>query len=145
MKRLISGIVTLLVVVLFVTSGLFKGFLNFICWLVTLNMTQSKISLAGEIFVKITTWAVTYSFVGFLFDSLGWFDSDAMKFVYFVVSTMISFALCYVIMLLETYLLYIVIAVAIFAVIVFAVIVGTKIHNKKNISKRLKENTNEPF
>ena len=107
MKGRIAAIIVFLLFIFIFTSGLFEGIFNFLTWLVTLNMTQSNISMAGEIFVKIATWIISYTVVGMIFHALGWFDSDAMKFVYFVISTLVSFILCYIVMLLETYLLYI--------------------------------------
>lgn len=105
MKKTFGGIATLIVFVFLCTSGLFETITNFFVWLVTLNMTQSSVSTAGEIFVKVATFAITYTVVGIIFNAIGWFDSDAMKIVYFIISTMISFALCYVVMILETHLL----------------------------------------
>lgn len=98
--------------------NLFEGIAKLLIWLFTLNMTQSEISVAGEIFVKIATFAVSYGVVGCIFNAIGVFDSKAMKFLYFVISTMVSFALCYVIMLIETYLLYIAIVLGILLVII---------------------------
>lgn len=49
--RLVAIIVFLLFIFVF-TSGLFEGIVNFLTWLVTLNMTQSNISIAGEILLK---------------------------------------------------------------------------------------------
>lgn len=124
MKGRIASIIVFLLFIFILTSGLFEGIVNFLIWLVTLNMTQSNISMAGEIFVKIAAWIVSYTTVGIIFHALGWFNSDAMKFVYFIISTLVSFALCYVIMLLETYLLYIVIGLGILlaGVIVLAIV-----------------------
>ena len=96
--RLVAIIVFLLFIFVF-TSGLFEGIVNFLTWLVTLNMTQSNISIAGEIFVKTAAWIISYTAVGMIFHALGWFHSDVMKFVYFIISTLVSFALCYIIML----------------------------------------------
>lgn len=105
MKKTLSGILTLVILVFLCTSGLFEGIVNFFFWLVKLNMTQSSVSMAGEIFVKVATFAISYTVVGIIFNAIGWFNSDVMKIVYFIVSTLVSFALCYVIMLFETHLL----------------------------------------
>jgi len=74
-------------------------------WLFTLNETQSSVSIIGEIFVKIATFGITYSLVGFIFNSLGFFNSGIMKFAYFVISTLLSFGLCYVVVLIEKHIL----------------------------------------
>ena len=95
MKGKIIAIIAFFVFIFVLTSGLFSGLVDFLVWLVTLNITQSNISMAGEIFVKIAAWAISYSAVGILFNALGWFNSNAMKIAYFIISTLVSFALCY--------------------------------------------------
>lgn len=129
MKSKIAGILALIVFVFFVTSGLFEGIMNFFVWLVTLNATQSSISAAGEIFVKIASFVVSYTAVGILFNFIGWFNSDAMKLVYFIVSTLVSFALCYVVMILETYLLYIAIGLGVLLLLIIGFIVVSYLKN----------------
>ena len=131
MKGRIAAIIVFLLFIFIFTSGLFEGIFNFLTWLVTLNMTQSNISMAGEIFVKIATWIISYTVVGMIFHALGWFDSDAMKFVYFVISTLVSFALCYIVMLLETYLLYIVIGLGVLLAIVIVLAIVLYIRHRK--------------
>lgn len=134
MKGRIAAIIAFLLFIFIFTSGLFEGIVNFLTWLVTLNMTQSNISMAGEIFVKIAAWLISYTAVGLIFNALGWFNSDVMKFVYFVISTLVSFALCYVVMLLETYLLYIVIALGVLlaGAITFVIVRYIKYRKNKN-------------
>ena len=131
MKGRIAAIIVFLLFIFIFTSGLFEGIFNFLTWLVTLNMTQSNISMAGEIFVKFATWIISYTVVGMIFHALGWFDSDAMKFVYFVISTLVSFALCYIVMLLETYLLYIVIGLGVLLAIVIILAIVLYIRHRK--------------
>lgn len=132
MKKALTGIVALIIIVFLCTSGLFEGITNFFVWLVTLNMTQSGISTMGEIFVKVATFAITYTVVGIIFNTIGWFDSDIMKIVYFIISTLISFALCYVVMIFETHLLLfaIIFGVIILAVIAFFIITGIRSREK---------------
>lgn len=96
--------------------NIYEWIVNILIWLFTLNMTQSNVSMTGEIFVRIATFVVSYGAVGYIFNAIGLFDSKAMKFVYFVISTIVSFALCYVIMLIETYLLHIAIALGLLLV-----------------------------
>ena len=133
MKGIIAGLITLVLFVFFITSGLFEGIMNFFIWLVTLNATQSNVSMAGEIFVKIATFVVSYTAVGILFNAIGWFDSDAMKLVYFIVSTLVSFVLCYVVMLLETYLLYIAIGLGVLLLLIIGIIIFLYFKNKVNL------------
>ncbi len=130
MKGKIVGLITLIFFVFFITSGLFESIVNFFVWLVTLNATQSNISMASEIFVKVATFVLSYILVGVLFNAIGWFNSDAMKLVYFIVSTIVSFALCYIVMLLETYLLYIVIVIAVILILIVGIIIVLHLRNK---------------
>lgn len=134
MKSKIAGILALIIFVFFITSGLFEGIMNFFVWLVTLNATQSSISAAGEIFVKIVSFVVSYTAVGILFNAIGWFNSDAMKLVYFIVSTLVSFALCYVVMILESYLLYIAIGLGVLLLLIIGFIIGLCLKNRDNVN-----------
>ena len=99
--------------------------------------------MAGEIFVKIAAWAISYSAVGILFNALGWFNSNAMKIAYFIISTLVSFALCYVVMLLETYLLYIVITLGILLAVIVTVIALFYIKGKSKTKTENKQNESE--
>ena len=139
MKNKVIGVVSLFAFVFICTSGLFEGVMNFFIWLVTLNATQSTISKVGEILVKTATFAISFTTVGIISKALNWFNGDLMSAGYFIVSTLVSFGLCYIVMLLETYLLYVAIfvAVALLVVIVIAVIM----YSKK--SKRRKEAINQ--
>lgn len=132
MKGKIISILAFFVLIFVLTSGVFESVANFLVWLVTLNMTRSNVSIVGEIFVKIATWAISYIMVGLLFNSLGWFNSDAMKIAYFIISTLISFALCYVVMLLETYLLYIVIVAVLLLAVLVGILIFSYIRRKRN-------------
>lgn len=108
MKKL-SGLIFLIVIMIAASNGWIEPIINFFSnifiWLFTLSMTQSSVSIAGEIFVKVTTFAISYSVVGAIFRAIGWFDSDIMKVAYFVISTIVSFVLCYIVMIFETHLL----------------------------------------
>lgn len=108
MKKL-SGLVFLIFILIAASNGWIEPIINFFSnifiWLFTLSMTQSSVSIAGEIFVKVATFAISYSVVGAIFRAIGWFDSDIMKIAYFVISTIVSFVLCYIVMIFETHLL----------------------------------------
>ena len=134
MKSKIAGILALIIFVFFITSGLFEGIMNFFVWLVTLNATQSSISAAGEIFVKIASFVVSYMAVGILFNAIGWFNSDAMKLVYFIVSTLVSFALCYLVLILETYLLYLAIGLGVLLLLIIGFIIVLCFKNRDNVN-----------
>lgn len=137
MKNKVASISAFIIFLFILSSGIFENIVKFVCWLITLNMTQSKISMVGEIFVKIATWVISYGLVGIVFNAIGWFNKDCMKFAYFVISTLISFALCYVVMLLETYLLYIAIVVGVLLLVVVTVSVITYCYNHKHIGKKI--------
>lgn len=135
MKNKIVGIIGLIAVIFFLTSGLFEWCTNVFIWLITLNHSNSTISIFGQLFVKYATWIVTFSSVGIIFKSLNWFDSDVMKLVYFVVSTIISFVLSYVVMILEKYAVYIAIGLAVVILILIVIIVILYIKSKKQKDK----------
>lgn len=108
MKRL-SGLVFLIFILIAASNGWIEPIINFFSeifiWLFTLSMSQSSVSIAGEIFVKAATFVISYSVVGAIFRAIGWFDSDIMKVAYFVISAIVSFVLCYIVMIFETHLL----------------------------------------
>lgn len=131
MKKALGSLAVLVVFVFLCTSGLFEGLTKFLVWLVTLNMTQSSVSSVGEIFVKIATFVITYAVVGIIFNAIGWFDSSVMKFVYFVISTLISFALCYVVMIFETHLLLFAVIFGIILLAIIAYFIISAIRNKQ--------------
>ena len=121
MKKIIWLIIILALIIFIGTSGVLETMINFLVWLITLNFNSPNISVFGQILAKYGTWFISYLLVGALFKTLGLFDSNAMKIVYFIISTIISFALCYVIMLFEIYSFCIAIVVGI--VLILSVIV----------------------
>lgn len=110
-----------MLILLLASKGWLEPIANFFSsifiWLFTLNMTQSTVSIAGEIFVKVATFVITYSVVGAIFRAIGWFDSGIMKLAYFIISTLVSFILCYIVMIFETHLLLVAIIVGILIII----------------------------
>ncbi|MCI6705237.1 MAG: hypothetical protein MR458_09110 [Erysipelotrichaceae bacterium] len=78
--RKLQGIIILMFIYIASKYGLIepivKFFTDILIWLFTLNATQSNVSIAGEIFVKIATFAVSYSAVGSIFRTIGWFNSE---------------------------------------------------------------------
>lgn len=135
MKSKIAGIIGLISVVFFFTSGLFEWSTNVFVWLITLNYSSPTISIFGQLFVKYATWLIAFTTVGIIFKSLKWFDSDAMKLVYFVISTIISFVLSYVVMILENYAVYIAIGLAVLILALIVTIVILHIKSKKQKDK----------
>ena len=135
MKKKIAGIIGLIAVIFFFTSGLFEWSTNVFVWLITLNYSSPTISIFGQLFVKYATWIVTFTSVGMLFKGLNWFNSDAMKLVYFVISTIISFVLSYLVMILENFAVYIAIGLAVVIITLIVIVVVLYIKSKKQKDK----------
>ena len=130
MKRL-SGVLAGIVLVLLLCSGIFADIIEFLTWLFTLLYITPETSIAGSIIVKVLTFAVSYTLVGLIFNALGWFNGKIMSIAYFVISTLLEFALVYVVMLIETHLLEIGITLALILVISIVAIIVMAIRNKK--------------
>lgn len=104
MKRL-TGLLAGIVLLLLLCSGIIADIIEFFTWLFMLQYIAPETSIAGGIIVRCLTFAVSYSLVGLIFNSLGWFDSKSMSVLYLIVSTLLGFVLAYIVMLIETYLL----------------------------------------
>ncbi len=137
MKNKIIGLCSLIIFVFLGTSGIFDVISNFLVWLVTLNATQSNISMAGEIFVKVATFVITFIVVKIIFNAIGTYNSDAMKIAYFIISTVLSFVLCYLVMLFEKHIVTIAIVVAIALLILVGIILFLGFRNRKKSQKQL--------
>ena len=125
MRRKISAYIGLIVLIFLCTSGLIEPITKVFVWLITIDSNSPDISIFGQLVAKYGTWIITYSLVGVLFNALGWFNSTAMKIVYFILSTIISFLLSWIIMILENYLLRIVktsFCLIMFLILLFVVI-----------------------
>lgn len=134
MKRL-SGFLAGIVLLLLLCSGIFADIIEFFTWMFTLQYITPETSVAGSIIVKILTFAISYTFVGIIFNALSWFNSKVMSIAYFVVSTLLGFALAYVVMLIETHLLEIGITLSVIFVLSIAAIIFIAIKNKKQDTK----------
>lgn len=129
MKRL-SGLLASIVLLLLLCSGIFANIVKFFTWLFTLQYITPETSIAGSIIVKVLTFAVSYTLVGLIFNSLGWFNGKAMSVVYLIVSTLLGFALAYIVMLIETYLLAIGIILGVILIASIVVLIIIHIKNK---------------
>ena len=138
MKGKISAFIGLIILIFLCTSGLIEPITKVFVWLITIDSNSPDISIFGQLVAKYGTWIITYSLVGILFRSLGWFNSTAMKIVYFILSTIISFLLSWLIMVLENYLWIIAIIIGSLLVIGFGVFITLLIYDKK---KKAKEET----
>ena len=128
--RKLSGFLAGIVLLLLLCSGVFADIIEFFTWLFTLQQTAPETSVAGSVIVKILTFAVSYTLVGIIFNSLGWFNGKIMSIAYFVISTLLGFALAYVVMLIETHLLEIGITLGIVFALAIALIIFNAIKNK---------------
>ena len=104
MKRL-TGLLAGIVLLLLLCSGIFADIIKFFTWLFTLQYITPETSIAGSIIVKVLTFAVSYTLVGLIFNSIGWFNSKLMSIAYFIISTLLGFVLAYIVMLIEKHLL----------------------------------------
>jgi hypothetical protein len=89
------------------------------------------VSNVGEIFVKIAAFVISYATVGMAFNAIGWFNSGVMKAVYFIISTLVSFALCWLVMIFESHLLLISIIAGALLIIALALFIILLVRSKK--------------
>ena len=131
MRKLLVFLVGI-VLLLLLCSGFFVDFIEFFTWLFTLQYIAPDTSIFGNIIVRILTFAVSYTLVGIIFNTLGWFNRKIMSIAYFVVSTLLGFALAYVVMLIEEHLLEIGVVLSVIFTIAVVVIIFIIINNKNN-------------
>ncbi len=136
MKAKLASLATLAILIFVCTSGLIEPVTKVFVWLITLQYNSPDISIFGQLVAKYGTWLITYVLVGLLFDWLGWFNSSAMKIVYFIASTIISFLLSWLIMVLENYLWIIAIVVGSLLLFVIALVILVIVVKKKNKNKK---------
>ena len=111
MKSRLLSLLALIIVIFVFASGIFTCITEGVIWLVTLDFNSPNISIFGQIIVKYGTWLITFFLVGILFKGLGVYNSDAMKIVYFIISTFISFLFSWLFYFLEEYSLIILIVI----------------------------------
>ncbi len=107
-KSIIGGIILLILITTGVFSFLLEltgEFIKLTLWLFQLSLTDFGLSPAIEVIIKILTFVISYGLVGIIFNALGLFDSYVMKYVYFVISTLIGFVLSAVIMFLQEHII----------------------------------------
>lgn len=104
MKR-IEGVVATIVILLLLCSGAFADLTKFLAWLFTLQYSQPDTSIVGGIVVRVLTFVVSYSLVGVIFNTIGLFNSRIMSVAYLIISTLLGFALAYLVWTIEQYIL----------------------------------------
>ena len=131
MKKRLLGLIASIVLLLLLCSGIFADIINFFTWLLMLQYKTPEISIAGDIIVRVLTFAFSYTLVGLIFNSLGWFNSKVMSLVYFIVSTLLSFVLAYIVMLIEKHLLAVGITLGAIFIALIVVLIIRRIKNKE--------------
>jgi hypothetical protein len=108
----IKSILGSIILIILLATGVFSflleltgEFMRLIFWLFQLSLTDFGLSPFAEVGIKSITFILSYALVGILFNALGFFDSDVMKFVYLVLSTLIGFALSAAIMFLQEHII----------------------------------------
>ncbi|WIF88307.1 hypothetical protein [Acholeplasma laidlawii] len=107
-KSIIVGIILFILIATGVFSVLIEltgEFIKLTLWIFQLSLTDFGLSPAIEIIVKSLTFILSYALVGIIFSAIRLFNSDVMKYAYFVVSTMIGFALSALIMFLQEHII----------------------------------------
>jgi hypothetical protein len=107
-KSIIGGIVLLILIATGVFSVLLEltgEFMKITLWIFQLSLTDFGLSPVIEIIIKSLTFILSYVLVGVIFNSIGLFDSEVMKYVYFVISTLIGFVLSSVIMFFQEHII----------------------------------------
>jgi hypothetical protein len=107
-KSIIGGIILLMLIATGVFSFLLElsgEFMKLTLWLFQLSLTDFGLPPTVEVIIKSLTFVISYALVGIFFNALGLFDSGVMKYVYFVISTLIGFALSAVIMFLQEHII----------------------------------------
>lgn len=138
MKRLI-GVLASIVILILLCSGVFADLVKFFAWLFTLQYSQPETSVAGGIVVRVLTFVVSYSLVGLIFNLIGLFNSKIMSVFYFIISTLLGFALAYLVWTIEQHILIIGIVMGVVAVLAVAGFVTMLILNKRKQRNKIDE------
>lgn len=115
-------------------AELFAKILEFAIWLFLLEYTQSEISLVGEIVVRALTFAITFVLMKFIFGRKG---NSIKETVRWVISTIVSFVLSYIVMLFEQHIVTIFIVLISVAVAIVAVWLTVYFVRKKKEKAKL--------
>lgn len=134
MKKIL-GFLTGIVLLLLLCSGIFADIIKFFTWLFTLEYITPDTSIAGSIIVKMLTFAVSYTLVGIIFNSIGLFNSRLMSIIYFIISTVIGFLLAYTVMIIEKHLLVIGIILGAIFIISVVLLIVIYIKNKEKVKE----------
>lgn len=133
MKRL-TGVLSSIVILVLLCSGIFTDFVRFFAWLFLLQYSAPETSLVGGIIVRVLTFLVSYGFVGLIFKTIGWFNGRVMSVACFIISTLLAFFLSYIVWAIEKYVLVIciVLDVILFCIIAFLAVYFVRSKKGKN-------------
>lgn len=135
----IKSIIWGFIVLILIATGIFSvildvtgEFIKLILWLFQLSLTDFGLSPTIEIIIKLSTFVLSYTIVGIIFNAIGLFNSNVMKFTYFVISTLIGFALSYVIMVLQKHIIVISWSILGLAIVIATMIFVIYSHQKRD-------------
>ena len=131
MKKTICNIAVVIALLLLLSTGIFTNLLAFFEWLILLKNAEPSISVAGSIIVRLLVFFVSFGIVGLLFSSIESRNKIPMKIAYFVISTLLSFILSYIVWTIEEYIIVIGIILGVLLIIIVALFVVIIILNKK--------------
>lgn len=132
MKQCVYGLIGTIILILLLCSGIFTDIIKFFTWLVCLDYLSPDVSLAGAIIIIVLIFFISYALVVFIFNLIGLFNSRIIKLTYFIISTLLSFALSYIVMCIERYWISILIVISILLVFICVIWVAFVTKERKN-------------
>lgn len=140
MMKKLTGVLSSIVILVLLCSGIFTDFVRFFAWLFTLQYSAPETSLVGGIIVRVLTFLVSYGCVGLIFKMIGWFNDRVMSVAYFIISTLLAFFLSYIVWAIEKYVLVICIVLG---VILFCIIAFLAVYFVRSKKGKTMENQDE--
>lgn len=139
MKKQLYGIISGIIIFILLCSGIFTDIIRFFSWLFLLDYSAPDISIVGSIIVRVLTFTVSYSLVGIIFKVLNWFNSKIMSITYLIFSSLIGFALSYVVMIIEKYWIALIIVLSIVCIIALLIIIIQYVQDKRKLINQNEE------
>lgn len=133
MKNRLIGLASSLIILILLCSGIFTDVVNFFTWLFMLDYNSPNISFVGGVVVRILTFLVSYGLVGTIFNILGYFNTKLMSLAYFIISSLLAFALSYIVWIIEEYIIIISIVLSIVLLGIIIYFCVCYFHNKKGL------------
>ena len=131
-KRLIGIVIGILILCFLPQIAFaFEKFMDFVKWLVFLDNAETGLPLVAELFIKGIAGTISFTLVGIIFNFLGLFDSNLMKFAYAVISILIGAVLCSFVYWLINYWVIILIVLSIILISLILLIIYIKKRKEK--------------